>query len=581
MKRIYLDLLRDLYAAPNIYNLEDFIAQYKNESSFVPSYEGFCDIYLGFITDEYLMANGRVIFVQISDDPDDLNEYALMLGLISEGENYTGTATDFANAFVAYANKHSELFVPDHDTYQELWFGNDGDSAASVFDARLSVSGTLLEGSQIGIITEGATYGRVVAVGSSQYPITNDDLSVFSSDDPAFRIVRHPTKDNQLILESRYTIRAIAGANGRISPQGNVIVISGQNWTFTITPASGYHISDVTVDGISQGAISTYTFENVTADHTIEATFAKDSSGGSSGTHNDYTLRYETNGGDRLSNESKSYSWDKPYEKLPVPVRDGYVFEGWYYDSKLTNAVEDDVDVNRTTVTLYAKWSKDMVDPDNNGVSDWLNTTEHNAYLSGYANGNFGPNDNMTRAQVAQMFYNLLMEKNVPITVSFTDVPADAWYATAVNTLASLGIVNGIGDGQFAPERTITRSEFTVIAMRFTNGDVSGNNTFSDVSVDDWFYDQVVGSIQYGWINGFSDGTFRPYKTITRAEVVTIVNRMLGRSADEDYVDHYMDQLRLFPDVAEDYWAYYQIVEATNAHDYRKDDSTESWLKLN
>ena len=582
---IYLDLLRDYYAAPNRDNLKDFIAQYKkSEPSFVPTYDGFCDIYLGFITNEYLMANGRVIFVQISDDQEVLNAYALMLGLIGEGGNYTGTATEFANAFVAYANKHSELFVPDHDTYQELWFGNDGDSAASVFDARLSVTGALA-GSQIGIITEGATYGRVVAVGSSQYPITDDDLSVFSSDDPAFRIVRHPTKDNQLILESRYTIRAIAGANGSISPQGNVIVISGQNQTFTITPASGYHISDVKVDGVSQGAISTYTFENVTDAHTIEATFAKDSSGsssgGGSGTHNDYTLRYETNGGDRLSNESKSYSWDKPYEKLPVPARDGYVFEGWYYDSKLTDPVEGDVDVNRTTVTLYAKWSKDMVDPDNNGVSDWLNTTEHNAYLSGYANGNFGPNDNMTRAQVAQMFYNLLVEKDVPITVSFTDVPADAWYATAVNTLASLGIVNGIGDGQFAPERTITRSEFTVIAMRFTNGDVSGNNTFSDVSVDDWFYDQVVGSIQYGWINGFSDGTFRPYKTITRAEVVTIVNRMLGRSADEDYVDHYMDQLRLFPDVAEDYWAYYQIVEATNAHDYRKDDSTESWLKLN
>ena len=177
--------------------------------------------------------------------------------------------------------------------------------------------------------------------------------------------------------------------------------------------------------------------------------------------------------------------------------------------------------------------------------------------------------------------YNLLLDKDVPVTVNFSDVPDNAWYADAVNALASLGILTGAGNNEFAPDRAITRAEFTVIAMRFTDGDVSGNNTFSDVSVDDWFYDQVVGSIQYGWINGFSDGTFRPYKTITRAEVVTIVNRMLGRSADEDYVDHYMDQLRLFPDVAEDYWAYYQIVEATNAHDYRKDDSTESWLKLN
>ena len=334
------------------------------------------------------------------------------------------------------------------------------------------------------------------------------------------------------------------------------------------------------MDGQSVGAVSTYTFENVRANHIIEAVFAKDSSGGGGGTHYSYTLRYDTNGGEAIQSESKSYSWTKPYEDLPTPVREGYTFDGWYLDSKLTDPVEGDVKVNRSTVTLYAAWSKDKTDPDNNGVSDWLNTRDHNAYLSGYDNGAFGPNDNMTRAQVAQMFYNLLLNKDVTIVADFSDVPTDAWYATAVNTLASLGIVNGIGNGQFAPDRPITRAEFTVIAMRFTNGTTDGENIFSDVDADDWFYDQVVGSIQYGWITGYTDGTFQPNKTTSRAEVTTIVNRMLGRSADKDYIDSHEADLRLFPDVSKDYWAYYQIVEATNAHNYEKNGDTENWIKL-
>ena len=104
--------------------------------------------------------------------------------------------------------------------------------------------------------------------------------------------------------------------------------------------------------------------------------------------------------------------------------------------------------------------------------------------------------------------------------------------------------------------------------MRFADLDTSGENIFTDVSADDWFYEQVVGSIKYGWITGYEDGTFRPNNTITRAEVTTIVNRMLGRAADKDYVDDHMDELRQFPDVSKTNWAYYNIVEATNAHDY-------------
>ena len=167
--------------------------------------------------------------------------------------------------------------------------------------------------------------------------------------------------------------------------------------------------------------------------------------------------------------------------------------------------------------------------PDDTGVSDWLNTKDHLAYLAGYPGGTFGPDQNMTRAEAAQMFYNLLLEKDVEITVEFEDVPADAWYAKPVNTLASLGILSGVGNGRFDPERSITRAEFTVIAMKFANTSGGGVNIFSDVNEDDWFYSAVVDSTQYGWINGYPDGTFR--RSTISGRVTVIVNHMLGRAA--------------------------------------------------
>ena len=219
-------------------------------------------------------------------------------------------------------------------------------------------------------------------------------------------------------------------------------------------------------------------------------------------------------------------------------------------------------------------------DPDDTGVSDLLNTEDHIQYLFGYPDGTFGPENNMTRAEVAQMFYNLLLDQDVTITKTFDDVPANAWYTKAVNTLASLDIISGVGDNKFEPERSITRAEFTAMAMKFAVGGEEGENIFSDVDEDDWFYDAVVNSIQYGWIHGYGDGTFRPNNSITRAEVTAIVNNMLGRAADEDFVDEHTDELTPFSDI-EKHWAYYHIVEATNDHDYTKPSSGENWTKLN
>ena len=117
--------------------------------------------------------------------------------------------------------------------------------------------------------------------------------------------------------------------------------------------------------------------------------------------------------------------------------------------------------------------------------------------------------------------------------------------------------------------------------MRFANLDVTGENIFTDVAEDAWYYDYIIGSIKYGWINGYGDGTFRPENTITRAEVTIITNRMLGRSADKAYVDSNMDSLKQFVDLDTSNYAYYDIMEATNAHDFTKEEGVESWTGLN
>ena len=380
-----------------------------------------------------------------------------------------------------------------------------------------------------------------------------------------------------------YTITATAGENGSIAP-GPTQVYKGDNATFTITADSGYHIEDVLVDGASVGAVSSYTFDDVAADRTIEATFRR-TGGGGVVTPTQYTITAEAGEGGSISPSGKVRVDRGDDQTFRITPDDGYEIADVLVDGESVGAVSsytfENVRANHTIEVVFERTGSAVADPDDTGVSDWLNTEDHNAYLNGYPGSLFGPDNNMTRAEVAQMFYNLLLDKNVPITVTFDDVPADAWYTEAVNTLASLDILNGVGNNKFEPERSITRAEFTTIAMRFTNGTLSGTNIFPDVNPDDWFYDYVVGSIQYGWINGYPDGTFGPNDSITRAEVTTITNRMLGRSADEAFVDSHQDSLVQFGDITDRHWAYYQVMEATNAHDYTETNGVEDWTSLN
>jgi len=217
-------------------------------------------------------------------------------------------------------------------------------------------------------------------------------------------------------------------------------------------------------------------------------------------------------------------------------------------------------------------------DPAATGVADWLNTKEHIAFMSGDSAGTFRPDDSVTRAEVAQIFYNLLKDQDVEITASFSDVPDGIWYAKAVNTLASLGIVSGVGEGKYEPARPITRAEFATIATKFA-AKASSLTDFDDVPKSHWAYQFVSTAAAYGWISGVGENKFAPDQAIKRVEAATIVNKMLYRLGDAERID--AGEGRQFPDVTKAHWGYYQVAEATTEHDYEfnADRTQENWIK--
>lgn len=312
----------------------------------------------------------------------------------------------------------------------------------------------------------------------------------------------------------RVTITASAGEGGTISPAGQTTLEWGAAQAeFTVKADTGYAFSGVTVDG---QLVHVSTPDQPTA------------------------LR---------RNEDGTYT---------------YTF---------TNIQTDHVIVG----TFRAGGTPDSpTDPADSGVSELLDTSRHNAYMQGRGENQFWPDANITRAEVTMIFYRLLRNQDVPITTTFSDVNEDAWYADAVNTLASLGIVNGYPDGSFRPDQSITRGEFATITARLAySADTGVVVNFSDVAADTWYYDNIQLNAYYGWVQGYPDGSFRPERNIARSEATKIVNYMTGRIADQAAIDSGMGTR--FVDVADTHWAFYHITEAATDHDFIREDTIETW----
>lgn len=213
-----------------------------------------------------------------------------------------------------------------------------------------------------------------------------------------------------------------------------------------------------------------------------------------------------------------------------------------------------------------------------------LNNTDHFAYIVGYGNGEVRPQNSITRAEVAAIFFRLLeddvRDANYTRQNKFTDVSNDAWYCSAVSTLSAMGIISGYPDATFRPNASITRAEFAAIATRF---DVNGDKTpasFNDIA-DHWAKDEIAVAANNGWVNGYEDGSFRPQNKITRAETMSLVNRVLNRKPET--AEDLLENMTKWTDNADtNAWYYLAVQEATNSHyyEYKENSQYEKWTEL-
>ena len=212
-----------------------------------------------------------------------------------------------------------------------------------------------------------------------------------------------------------------------------------------------------------------------------------------------------------------------------------------------------------------------------------LDMTSHKAYVSGCTATTFAPTGTLTRAEAAQMLYELMTEqahKQYDCSSNgFRDVPAGQWYTAAVSTLANAGAINGCGDGTFHPNQAISRAQFVTILAGIYGANASGAMPFSDVGRS-WYYDAVTTAYANGWVSGLTDGTFHPNQTITRAEAVSILNRVLGRSCDLTFVQANAQTALHFTDVPANAWYYADVIEASVGHTYTELAGIERWTAL-
>ncbi len=236
-----------------------------------------------------------------------------------------------------------------------------------------------------------------------------------------------------------------------------------------------------------------------------------------------------------------------------------------------TERVPVDIDWDINVPDIDDDDDDDVAEPDDEYIPNWLNTTDHYSYIVGYEDGTIRPGNNITRAEVATIFFRLLSEGSSERWYSasnrFSDVAADSWYNVPVSTLSNMGIIDGYEDGTFKPNAPITRAEFTAIATRFFDYTAEYEGAFNDVTYSDWYADCVQAAVDMGLVNGYADGGFRPNAYITRAESCAIVNRVLNRVPHEDYLlDE--DEMITWPDNSYGAWYYADMQEATNSHDY-------------
>ena len=291
-----------------------------------------------------------------------------------------------------------------------------------------------------------------------------------------------------------------------------------------------------------------------------------------------------------------------PAGDVPVPLNgsqtfqitpnDGYHIQDVKVDDQSVGAVKEYKFENVTKAhKIHATFARNssggnhkptVTIPDD--VPTGLNGKDHYAYVVGYPDGMVYPQKNITRAEVATIFFRLLedetREANMTKSNGYNDMKDGAWYTCAVSTLSKMGIIKGYEDGSFKPDASISRAEFAAIAARFDPDGDTTPATFSDVS-SHWAKDEISIAANHGWIKGYEDGSFKPDQKITRAETMTLVNRVLKRLPETK--DDLHKDMKTWPDNQnESAWFYLAVQEATNSHyqNLKKDGTHEKWESM-
>lgn len=291
-----------------------------------------------------------------------------------------------------------------------------------------------------------------------------------------------------------------------------------------------------------------------------------------------HTLTFDTMGGSRIDPVTVRHG--NAVAKPKDPVNGGYIFDGWYTDKTFRHRYDFSTPLTED-ITIYAKWFL-IVLP---GVTvkkntPKLNTADHFAYVQGYPDGTVKPAGNITRAETAAILFRLMDDASRKTYYStksgFRDVASGSWYNTYVATLNNAGVITDSSNGYFRPNEAITRAELAAMLAKFSET-TGAANYFNDVSAKYWAANAIAICAKLGWITGYPDGTFRPDKNVTRAELMAMINRATGRAPKS--ADAFLPGMKTWIDNTSDKWYYLDVQEATNSHSYTVKGS-ETWTAL-
>ena len=293
----------------------------------------------------------------------------------------------------------------------------------------------------------------------------------------------------------------------------------------------------------------------------------------------EHTLTFDTLGGSRVAPVTVRHGLT--VAKPADPVYGGFLFDGWYTD-KTFRTLYNFASPLTTDTTVYAKWIPIMLPGTTvKKTAPKLNTSDHFAYVQGYPNGTVKPAGNITRAETAAILFRLMDDASRKTYYStksgFRDVASGSWYNTYVATLNNASVITDSSNGYFRPNEAITRAELAAMLAKFSET-TGAANYFNDVSAKYWAANAIAICAKLGWINGYPDGTFRPDKNVTRAELMAMINRATGRAPKS--ADAFLPGMKTWIDNTSDKWYYLDVQEATNSHSYTVKGS-ETWTALN